>query len=102
MGSLTQPMDPKGETGKLCNWVHDVTLDDVPSEVITRAKFLLLDGIACAITGAHLPWSEKAAKAIFSFEPPGSAQVFGWEKVNTITSLLSQICSQANKLKTKC
>jgi hypothetical protein len=76
-----QPMDPEGPTGKLCNWVHDVKLSDIPSDVQTRAKYLILDGIACLLVGAHLPWSEKAASAIFDMEPPGSATVFGHNRV---------------------
>lgn len=75
------PTDPSGETGKLCNWVHNLKLDDIPSEVRERAKYLILDGLACALVGAHLPWSEKAANAIFEIEPPGDAGVFGWNKV---------------------
>jgi aconitate decarboxylase len=80
--SSSQPMDPEGPTGKLCNWVHSLTLKDIPSDVRTRAKYLLLDGIACALIGAHLPWSEKAANAIFEMEPPGDSAVFGWDRVS--------------------
>ena len=76
-----KPMDPVGETGKLCTWVHDVKLDDIPVSVQERAKHLLLDGVACALVGAHLPWSEKAANAIFEMEPTGDAGVFGWNRV---------------------
>lgn len=58
--------DSDGPTGKLCNWVHSLSLSDVPEEIQTRAKYLILDGIACALIGAHLPWSETAARAVFS------------------------------------
>lgn len=81
MTSTHPPTDPEGETGKLCNWVFNVTLNDIPTEVQTRAKYLILDGIACALVGAHLPWSEKAANAIFEMEPQGDCIVFGWDKV---------------------
>lgn len=77
-----QPMDPEGPTGQLCNWVHDVKLSDIPSDVQTRAKYLILDGIACLLVGAHLPWSEKAASMIFEMEPPGTATVFGYNRVS--------------------
>lgn len=77
----TQPMDPDGPTGKLSNWVSDIKLSDIPENVQTRAKYLMLDGIACALVGAHLPWSEKAAKAMFEMEPSGgSSIIFGWNK----------------------
>jgi aconitate decarboxylase len=86
--SSTLPTDPEGSTGQLCNWVESVSLDEVPAEIIVRAKYLILDGLACGLVGAHLPWSEKAAKAIFDMEPPGDSSIFGWEKVNIFLFLL--------------
>lgn len=79
----SQPTDPEGPTGKLCNWVDSMTLDKVPTEFTTRAKHLILDGIACGLIGAHLPWSEKAAKVIFDIEPAGDSTVFGWDRVSS-------------------
>lgn len=81
MASTHLPTDPDGQTGRLCNWVSNVTLEDIPTDVRTRAKYLILDGIACALVGAHLPWSEKAANAILEMEPPGDCIIFGWDKV---------------------
>jgi aconitate decarboxylase len=81
MAKARLPTDPKGPTGKLCIWVHKVQLEDVPVDVQARAKHLILDGIACALVGAHLPWSEKAASGIFEMEPLGDCFVFGWDKV---------------------
>ena len=56
-------------------------LKDVPDEIQTRAKHVILDGLACGLVGAHLPWSEKAGRAIMDMEPSGDANVFGWERV---------------------
>ncbi len=78
MASVSEPSNPAGVTGKLCNWIHSTKLSSIPSEVVTRAKYLMLDGIACAIVGSHLPWSETAAKAVFKMEPEGSCSVIGW------------------------
>lgn len=75
------PTDPEGPTGKLCTWVDSVSLNEIPQGVRTRAKYLILDGLACALTCAHLPWSETAAKAIFEMEPAGDSSVFGWNRV---------------------
>jgi len=77
-------MDPDGQTGKLCTWIDAVELSDIPESIRTRAKYLILDGLGCALVAAHLPWSEKAAKAIFDMESPGTCAVFGWERVNLI------------------
>ena len=74
----TQPSDPAGPTGKLANWIHSVSLDDVPQDIKTRAKHLLLDGLACLLVGAHLPGSEVAGRAILDIEAPGNCTVFGW------------------------
>lgn len=73
-----QPSDANGPTGRLANWINEITLQDVPLPIQTRAKYIILDGIACLIVGAHLPGSEVAARAIFDMEAPGTCTVFGW------------------------
>lgn len=79
MGS-SSPSDPEGTTGQLCDWIHSISLADVPSEIQTRTKYLILDGLACALLGAHLPESEAAAHAVMEMESPGSCSIIGWEK----------------------
>ena len=69
--------DPAGPTGRLATWVADVTLDDVPGNVIERAKHLLLDGLGCALVGAQLPWSRVATGAVLGLEGTG-------DTVNTV------------------
>ncbi|OTB18148.1 hypothetical protein K445DRAFT_55555 [Daldinia sp. EC12] len=83
-------MDPEGPTGRLCTWLESLKYQDIPVEVITRAKYLILDGLACGLIGAHLPSSEKAATAIMDLEAArGSASVFGWErKVGPLSAAL--------------
>ena len=77
--SSTAPSNPDGVTGQLCNWIHNTTFTEIPPEVIERAKYLILDGIACAIVASHLPWSETAANGIFKMEPAGQCTVIGWK-----------------------
>lgn len=73
------PSDPSGITGRLAYWIHDLDLAAVPDDIVTRAKHILLDGLGCALVASHLPWSETAAKGIFSMEPGGGpCTVFGW------------------------
>ncbi|KAI0967574.1 putative immune-responsive protein [Xylaria arbuscula] len=67
-------------TAELCQWVHSVQLSDVPGDVIERMKHLILDGLACAIVGSHLPWSESGTHAILSMEGEGSCSIWGWQK----------------------
>src|SRR5271154_4859651 len=69
--------DPNGPTGRLATWVADVTLDDVPRDVVERAKHLLLDGIGCALIGSQLPWSRVATNAVLDLENTGDVVVIG-------------------------
>ena len=71
-----------GVTTRLCDWIHGLELDDVPPHVQTRAKHLILDGLACALTGARVPWSVDAARAVLEFEEAGKHVVIGYKKVN--------------------
>lgn len=81
-GTRNPPTAPDGPTGKLCNWVASTQFEDIPHEIVERAKYILLDGLACALVGARLPWCEKAVKAVTKMESPGgSCSVLGWEKV---------------------
>jgi aconitate decarboxylase len=68
-------------TKNLCKWIHALRLDDVPREVVTRIKYLILDGVGCALVGTHLPWSETATNAVLCMEGEGSCSVWGWGKV---------------------
>ena len=70
-----------GVTTKLCSWVSNLKIEDIPPTVVERAKYLLLDGIACALVGAHVPWSEKYAEVTMGFEPAGYCTVMGHDKV---------------------
>ena len=70
-----------GATEHLCRWIHHLQLEDIPEHVRTRAKHLILDGLACAIVGAHVPWSEHAASSMQAFEPNGNATIFGHQYV---------------------
>jgi 2-methylcitrate dehydratase PrpD len=69
--------DPAGPTGQLATWVAELTLDDVPPPVVERAKFLLLDGLGCALVGAQLPWSRIATDAVLDLEGPGDSVIIG-------------------------
>ena len=78
--------DQPGVTAELCNWVHSLTLDDIPQDVKERAKYLILDALACGLNGAHVPWSEDAAKATLEFEEPGTHTLIGWDEVRALLS----------------
>ncbi|KAF2025505.1 2-methylcitrate dehydratase PrpD [Setomelanomma holmii] len=73
------PSNPAGITGQLCSWITSTNNTEIPEDVLERAKYLILDGIACAFVGAHLPWSETAARALLKMEPQGQCSVIGWQ-----------------------
>lgn len=75
------PTDPEGVTGQMAQWLADLTLDQIPEVARERARYLILDGIACGLVGAHLPWSERAAKILLETDGSGggnAATVWGW------------------------
>lgn len=84
MGSygLEKPIELQGVTAQLSHWISGLKPSDVPPAVFERAKYQLLDGVACALVGAHVPWSEKYVETTAEYEPPGGYSVIGWDKVH--------------------
>ncbi|WP_327281162.1 MULTISPECIES: MmgE/PrpD family protein [unclassified Streptomyces] len=78
-----QPTDPEGPTGQLATWLAGTTLAQIPSPVRQRAAHLVLDGLACALIGAQLPWSRTAVHAVLDLEGTGEVPVIGWGRVTS-------------------
>ena len=74
-----------GVTATLCNWIVGLEKKDIPDEVLERAKHLILDGIACGLVGARVPWSESAVDAILAYAPEGQGGRIGYEEVSIIS-----------------
>lgn len=72
------PTDPAGPTGRLALWLAGFDLAHAPEKARERAKALTLDGIACAIVGARLPWSRTAVEIVRKTEGQGSHTIVGW------------------------
>ena len=70
-----------GTTAELCEWVYRLNLENVPQSVRERAKYLILDGISCALVGARVSWSEQLAASTASYESPGKCSVIGHTEV---------------------
>ncbi|GAA1005063.1 MmgE/PrpD family protein [Acrocarpospora pleiomorpha] len=73
-------------TSELCAFIATTTWDDLPEEVRRRTRLLLLDGIACGLVGAHLPWATRAVEGTRLVDRGAGATVWGW---GTQTSPLS-------------
>ncbi|KIW31464.1 uncharacterized protein PV07_03112 [Cladophialophora immunda] len=89
-GAATNATD-FGPTKKVSQWIASVKLEDIPEDIRTRAKYLILDGLACGLMAAHLPTCEKAVNILAALEPAaGDAVLFGWagKKVTPLTSAL--------------
>lgn len=78
--------DPAGPTGRLCAWLQDLRLDQVPVDVRERAKDVLLDGVGCALVGAKLPWSQIAVETALRFEGRGERTIIGWGRTAPATT----------------
>jgi 2-methylcitrate dehydratase PrpD len=77
MGVMSEVSAPDGATGQLVTWVHGLSWSDVPTEVRERATHLFLDGLACALVGAQLPWSRIGLDAVLRIEATGDVAVIG-------------------------
>ncbi len=75
-----QVTDRAGPTGQLATWLATFRLEDVPAATRTRAAYLLLDGVGCALVGARLPWSRRAVESICRLEGSGPAALIGWNR----------------------
>jgi aconitate decarboxylase len=71
------PTDPSGVTGRLSLWLAGLELEAIPASTKTRAKHLMLDGFACALVGAQLPWSQRATQIVCRLEGSGPGTVIG-------------------------
>lgn len=70
-----------GTTAILSKWIQELDASQIPSKILLRAKYLILDGIACALVGAHVPWSEELSEALSQYEPEGKCSVIGYSEV---------------------
>lgn len=77
----------EGVTSQLCKWIESLKLEDIPDTVRTRAKYLILDGIGCALVGAKVPWSSAAFDAFTGFDDPGRHVIIGYKTVSRNVAL---------------
>lgn len=78
-----------GYTRELSRFLARTTLDDMPGEVLSRAKHLMLDGFGCGLLSAKLDWSERAVQTLHALDGDGPASVWGWTvKVSPMSAAL--------------
>jgi aconitate decarboxylase len=78
-----------GSTRELARFLVGTTYKDIPEEVLTRTKHLILDGVGCGLLAARLDWSARAVKTLQALDGAGAATVWGWDlRVPPMTAAL--------------
>ena len=62
---------------QLARFATGLRLQDVPPEVLQRARVCMADTVACAVFGAQLPWSRTMAAYATRYGAGGPCGVFG-------------------------
>jgi len=79
-------MSDPGPTRRLCNYLASVDYEDLPTHIVERSRYLLLDGVACGLVAAQLPWSQRAVAGTLAVDGAGDATLWGWERQTTALS----------------
>ena len=61
----------------LATWAASVDPAALAPPVVHAAKRCVLDAVACALAGAHMPWVERVLAVARAQESPGRASVLG-------------------------
>src|SRR5690606_18861145 len=67
-------------TPRLSRFLAHTGVEDLPDEILGRTRYLLLDGIACGLVGAHLPWSRRAVEGTLLVDRGSGATLWGWDR----------------------
>lgn len=67
-------------TPRLSEFVASMSFEDLPPPVVERTRMLLLDGIACGLVAAKLPWSERAVVGTERVDGAGVSSLWGWDR----------------------
>jgi aconitate decarboxylase len=67
-------------TPQLCRFLAATDVDDLPDAILERTRHLLLDGIACGLVGAHLPWARRAVEGTLPVDRGSGATLWGWDR----------------------
>jgi aconitate decarboxylase len=67
--------ESRGVTTALAAWGSELTLADVPAEIIAHLKMCLLDSIGCGLFGALQPWGRTVADVAIDLSGGGRASL---------------------------
>jgi 2-methylcitrate dehydratase PrpD len=74
---LARQADAVGPTRQLAQFVSSLRFEELPSEVVDKAKLCILDTLGCCIFGAALPSVGKLAAMVTAEGGDGRASAFG-------------------------
>ncbi|MGH9109653.1 MAG: MmgE/PrpD family protein [Acidimicrobiales bacterium] len=64
-------------TEALVKYAASLELGAVPVPVVERAKYLMLDGFACGLFAARLPWSDRAVQTMGRVDRGDGSRIWG-------------------------
>jgi aconitate decarboxylase len=64
-------------TRAIAQFVSQLRYDDIPDDVLTRIKLLILDSLGCALYGTALEWSEILRATLAKFDATKACRVWG-------------------------
>ena len=64
-------------TSGIARFVAALDFDDIPPEVISRIKLLILDALGCAVFGARLEWSRILVETLAGMDSTPGCAVWG-------------------------
>src|SRR3569832_920362 len=67
----------KPHTRAIAQFVSGLRYEDIPAEVITRIKLLMLDSLGCALYGAGLDWSRILRETLGAIDSTQGCRVWG-------------------------
>ncbi|MGJ3260230.1 MAG: MmgE/PrpD family protein [Rhodospirillales bacterium] len=74
-----------GASRTLAQFTSALTFDTIPASVIDHLKLSILDGIACCLVGANLPWTRKVADMVAGEGGIPAATVIGAKRSVPLT-----------------
>ena len=66
------------ETVRLARYAAGLRFEDIPAEIVGRAKEYIADTVAAIVCGAALPWSRIVIRYAERTGPGGTCRILGW------------------------
>jgi len=78
-------------SGVISRWVSDLTLSDIPADVIEQVKMCLADTLAVAVAGSRMPLAKKLLASGSRLRGTGNSRVLGGQKTGYCPEFAAQV-----------